>query len=122
MRTLHQTQTDLVRRQPRTQDRSDHSRIDVVWKSGEVIGIQRYVFLEAAILVMEMIRRIGAVLFCSSQAILALSAYSAPKSDTNIVSKLDTRIAVLANLNDAPNAFMASNMWKFDVGYRRAIC
>ena len=74
--------TNLVSRQTRTEHGPNNCWIHVLWQNRQIIHVERDVFLETAIFMVQVVRGFGAMLFFPSHTELTLSADARCKPNT----------------------------------------
>lgn len=71
---------------------------------------------------MQVILRIEAILLCACEAEFAHSTYPAAKADSHVSANLGlVRADAAAETQYTTNAFMATNMGQFNIGYGLAV-
>jgi hypothetical protein len=106
----------LVGGQSCAENGSNGDGVDVVWQERQITGIKRDVLLEASIFMVEVIRALDAVLFCSGKTELAPPADAACKADANKTPNLDVvTINARTQGDDTANALVAPDVRQFDL-------
>jgi hypothetical protein len=106
---------NLIRRDSSTQHRSNELGVHIIRQDGQIIRIQSDILLKTTIFMMKMIRALSAVLLCTSQTELASSTDSTQESDSNQATELHAFAAVGTQFDDTADAFVATDVWEFDV-------
>ena len=106
----------LVSGQTRAEHRPHRHRVNVIRQQRQVPGVQGDVLLKAAVLVVQMVGALDAVLLCASKAKLAPAAHTAGEPDADVAADFDVVVAARAESDDAANAFVAADVRELDLG------
>jgi hypothetical protein len=108
-------QTHLVRRDACTQHRPDYGRINIIRQNRQIVRIKRDVFLETAVLMVQMVRALHAVLLCSSKTELASATDTTRESDAHQPADVQIRATAWTQGDDAADTFVAADVGEFDL-------
>lgn len=112
----------LIRRQSRTQDRTDGDRVNVVREQGEVARIQNDILLKAPIFMMQVVGALNAMLFLPSQTILTTPADATRKSDADEAAEFDIFVTPWSQGDNPSHSLVSTYVWELDFGDQVAIC
>lgn len=88
--SLFKPLTYLISRQPSTEYRPHNDRINIIRQHSQIIRVKSNIFLKAAILMMQMIRTLHAILFRPRKTKLAPSTNPTRETNPNKPTNLNT--------------------------------
>jgi hypothetical protein len=115
-------ESHFISRHASTQHRANQLGIDIVGQDGQIIRIQRDIFLETTILMMQMVGALHAVLLRTRETEFASATDATCEPDADQAS--DAKIVTTAGTqsDDSADSFVTTDVRQLDVGNGLAVC